>query len=161
MTTATTRSPRPVVSADARKADLARIHMLKSELGWDEDTYRDVMATVCQGVRSAAQLDMTGRQRLIAHLVACKQREGRSTAAARGPKAERKPLSPTGRKLWSLWMQAADAGLVQHRTMAALCAWLQRQTGVARIEWLKAGQADLAIESLKRWVARAEEGQKP
>ena len=51
-------------------------------------------------------------------------------------------------------MQAADAGLVRQRTMAALMAWLQRQTGVERIEWLQPAQADLAIESLKRWIKR-------
>ena len=29
----------------ARRADLAAIHIAKQALGWDEDTYRDVMAT--------------------------------------------------------------------------------------------------------------------
>jgi hypothetical protein len=144
------------VDTQARKSDLARIHMLKAELGLDEDTYRDVMATVCQGVRSSAQLDITGRSRLIAHLQACAKRD-RAPDSGRSPSGnahKRKPLTSTGKKLWSLWMQAADAGLVRQRTMAALMAWLQRQTGVERIEWLKAAQATLAIESLKRWIAR-------
>lgn len=138
-------------NANNRRLDLARIHMLKADLGWDEDLYRDVMATVCGGVRSSAQLDTAGRQRLLAHMQACKDR-----AAGKAPaqKAARKPLSATGKKLWSLWMQAADKGLVQHRTMSALNAWVQRQTGVERIEWLMGAQADLAIESLKKWVAR-------
>lgn len=149
-----TPTPRPPVNAQARKSDLARIHMLKAELGLDEDTYRDVMATVCQGVRSSAQLDITGRTRLIAHLQACAKRDS-APGPGRSPSATaRKPLTPTGKKLWSLWMQAADAGLVRQRTMAALMAWLQRQTGVERIEWLQPAQADLAIESLKRWIKR-------
>ena len=142
------------VNADHRRLDLARIHMLKAELGWHEDLYRDVMATVCGGIRSSAQLDITGRQRLLAHMQACKVRDLVNKPGKPAAKAARKPLSATGKKLWSLWMQAADAGLVQHRNMAALNAWVQRQTGVERIEWLKGAQADLAIESLKKWVAR-------
>ena len=142
------------VSADTRRLDLARIHMLKAELGWDEDLYRDVMATVCGGIRSSAQLDITGRQRLLAHMQACKSRDLVKVPGKAPAKAARKPLSAAGKKLWSLWMQAADKGMVQHRSMAALNTWVQRQTGVERIEWLKGAQADLAIESLKKWVAR-------
>ncbi len=137
---------------DTRRTDLARIHVLKAALGWDDDLYRDVMGSVC-GARSAADLDGAGRARLLAHLQACKARaEGKPVPAAR---PARKPLSPHAKKLWSLWMQAADAGLVKSRTMAALNAWVERQTGVARIEWLKPAQEDLAVESLKQWVGRA------
>jgi len=152
--TAATAPRRPVVHADARKSDLARIHMLKAELGWDDDMYRDVMATVCQGARSSAQLDITGRARLIEHLRKCVERNGAPNAKRSPSASARKPLSPTGKKLWSLWMQAADAGMVRERTMAALNAWVARQTGVERVEWLKDAQADLAIESMKKWVKR-------
>lgn len=145
---------KPHVRPDARRADLARIHVLRKELGWDEELYRDVLATVCGGIRSSAELDITGRQRLIEHMEACKAR-----AQGKAPKpaaAARKPLSPTSRKLWSLWMQAADAGLVTSRRMAALNGWVQRQTGVSHVEFLNDAQAALAIESLKRWIARGE-----
>jgi hypothetical protein len=145
------RSP---VRPDARRADLARIHVLRKELGWDEDLYRDVLATVCGGIRSSAELDITGRQRLIAHMDACKARA--KGKAPRPATAARKPLSQTSRKLWSLWMQAADAGLVQARKMAALNAWVERQTGVSHCEFLNGDQAALAIESLKRWIRRGE-----
>lgn len=147
---------RPAVNAQARKSDLARIHMLKAELGWDEDMYRDVMATVCQGVRSSAQLDITGRQRLIEHLLKCVERDG-APKGNRSPSASaRKPLSAVGKKLWSLWMQAADAGLVRERKLAAITAWVHRQTGVERIEWLNGAQQDLVIESLKLWIKRGD-----
>lgn len=146
---------RPPVNGQDRKNDLARIHMLRAELGWDEDMYRDVMATVCQGVRSAALLDITGRQRLIAHLQAAKARAA-GQAAKPAAKIIRRPLTAIERKLWSLWMQAADAGLVRERKMAAIVAWVHRQTGVERIEWLNAAQQDLVVESLKRWIKRGD-----
>lgn len=137
-------------ATDPRKLDLARIHMLRAELGWDEDLYRDVMASVCNGVRSAAKLDDAGRRRLVAHML------DRKVAATGKParKTVRRPLAAHECKLWSLWMQGADAGLVKLRTMAALNAWCKRQTGVDRIEWLTGDQISLAIEALKLWVER-------
>lgn len=143
---------------DGRQADLAAIHIAKKTLRWSEDEYRDVMATVCAGIRSSALLDVTGRKRLLAHLQACLRANGggAGTKVAKSPDQARKALSGRPAKMWSLWMQLADAGLVQARTMAALCAFGQRQTGVARLEWMNAHQQDLVVESLKRWLERGE-----
>lgn len=135
-----------------RTQQLARIHVIKKALGWDDDLYRDVMSQVC-GATSAAALDDAGRAKLLAHLQTRKDAQDGKPAR---PVKPRKPLDATGRKLWSLWMQAADKGMVQQRTMPALNAWLHRQTGVERIEWLSGKQADLAIESLKLWIARGD-----
>ena len=63
-----------------------------------------------------------------------------------------KPLTPVQRKMWSLWQQLADAGLVDNRKMPALLAFVKRQTAVERLEWLNAKQEDLVVESLKKWL---------
>ncbi len=55
--------------ADYRRAELAKIHMAAKELGLDRDTYEDVLWTVAR-VRSAADLDSTGRFKVIAHFKA-------------------------------------------------------------------------------------------
>jgi len=55
--------------ADYRRSELAKIHMAKKELGLDRDTYEDVLWTVAR-VRSAADLDSTGRFKVIAHFKA-------------------------------------------------------------------------------------------
>ena len=55
--------------------------------------------------------------------------------------------------MWSLWQQLAGAGAVNNRRMPALVAWVKRQTGVDRLEWLTPAQDALVIESLKRWLA--------
>jgi phage gp16-like protein len=52
---------------DDRAAELAQIHIAKKELGLDDDTYRDMLFTVAR-VRSSADLDFTGRKRVLAHL---------------------------------------------------------------------------------------------
>jgi phage gp16-like protein len=135
---------------EARRADLAQIHTLAKELQLSEDAYRDLMATVCGGVRSAALLDVSGRQRFISHLRRCLGRPDQP-AARRGITRE---LRPQERKLWALWMQLAEAGAVQHRTMSALDSYAQRQAGVARVEWLTQPQLDALVESAKQWLQR-------
>jgi len=73
-----------------------------------------------------------------------------------GSPAGRSPLSPMQKKMWSLWQQLADAGLVRQRTMAGLLAFVKRQTGVAALAWLTWPQEHQLVESLKHWLARGE-----
>jgi len=49
-----------------RRAELGKIHIAKKALGLDRDAYEDVLWAVCR-VRSAADLDSTGRFKLIKH----------------------------------------------------------------------------------------------
>jgi len=74
-------------------------------------------------------------------------------------RAARPSLTLEQRKVWSLWQQLADAGAVQSRKSAALMAWVQRQVGIDRLEWLHGKQAEMAIESLKLWLDRVEREQ--
>lgn len=141
---------RPVVDRDgARRADLAAIHVAKKALGWDDDTYRDIMAAVCR-VRSAGELDFAGRKRFLAHLRACQEQKGIATPAKRA----KAPWGPKLKLLWSLWQQLADAGLVADRSRAGLATWATRQTGVSSLEWLKPQQLDLVLNSAKGWLDR-------
>ncbi len=132
----------------SRKADLAAIHVAKKALHWSDDDYRDIMATVCNGVRSAGDLDFTSRKRFMAHQQACLRANGHQVAA----KPVKGPLTPHERKMWSLWMQLADAGQVQQRTMKALTEWVRGQLQVDSLRFLNTHQQDLAIERLKAWL---------
>lgn len=136
----------------ARRADLAAIHVIKKALAWDDDTYRDIMFTVCR-TRSAGELDFAGRKRFLAHLMACQEQKG----IAGRQKAVKTPWTRQQRLLWSLWQQLADAGLVESRDRKALDAWVHRQCGVDRLEWLTDAQIDLAITSAKGWIKRKKE----
>lgn len=148
---ARTPSParRQVVDDDrSRQADLAAIHILRKQLGWDEDLYRDVMAARCKGVRSSALLDFASRKAFLAHL-------RQSLSPGQAPAAQRK-LSPQQRLMWSLWQRLHTAGAVEDRRMPALVAFAARQTGVERLEWLNRAQEDLVLQSLKAWLRRAQ-----
>lgn len=134
----------------SRRADLAAIHMAKKALAWDDSTYRDIMFTVCR-VRSSANMDFTGRKTFLEHLRKCQSQMG---IKPRGD-FQRTPWSPPLRALWSRWQQLADAGLVKERSRDALQAWVKRQTGVDRLEWLTTHQLDLVLGSAKKWLARS------
>lgn len=52
------------VKSDRRNGDLARIHVLKKQLGQDDETYRAMLLRVA-GVRSSADLDGPGRGKVL------------------------------------------------------------------------------------------------
>lgn len=70
-----------------RNTELAQIHIARQQLGMDEDAYRDVLWTVAR-VRSAADLDWSGRKRVLDHLKACGFKvKSKKLAAAHKPLA--------------------------------------------------------------------------
>jgi phage gp16-like protein len=134
----------------ARRADLAKIHIAKMELRWDEGTYRHVLWEVC-AVRSSSELTAAGRQKFLAHIAKCK-----GQAPARDARPVRKALTGPQKKMWSLWQQLADKGRLTDRSMKALLAFVHRTTQVDRLEWLNGAQEALVIEALKQWLTRRE-----
>lgn len=54
-------------AADLRKRELAMIHVAKTQLDMDDDTYRAMLETLT-GKRSAADLDWQGRKNVLDHL---------------------------------------------------------------------------------------------
>lgn len=128
-----------------RKGELAQIHIAKTQLGLDEDTYRAMLWSFGR-VKSAKDLDWRGRKAVLDHLKAC------------GFKAQKK--TPKGQNrhdwlIWELWKRLAAAGLVQDGSEKAMLSWVRRQTGVERLEWLSSQQSTRVVEALKAWVGRA------
>lgn len=145
---------RPVATT-RRASDITRIHVLRSRLRMDEDAYRDLIATLFDGKRSSTELDDAQRGRFVAHL----QRLADDLSGLTGtPRSKRKPLSPRQGKMFSLWQQLADAGLVDDRRMSALDAWITRRTWLGtRVDnknWLSSKGEDQVIEALKLWLRR-------
>jgi hypothetical protein len=139
-------------ASDARKRDQQRIHIIRGQVGMSLDEYHDLIGALFDGKRSSRELDTAQRQRLVAHMEGVARRYG--GAAAR---PARTPLTPHQKKMFSLWQQLADAGLVRERGMPALRKYITRQTQVQRMEWLNSHQEVTVIESLKRWLSRGAE----
>lgn len=140
----------PGMTPDRRRADLAQIHIAKEQLGLDDETYRDMLFTIGR-VRSSADLDYAGRRKVLEHMKSRGYRPGRG----RGSRYADDPLS---RKILALWLEMRDQGVIENASNAALRAFLKRQTGVERLEWLNNKQADVVIESLKSWLEREAPG---
>lgn len=59
--------PKRAKTSDARRRDLAKIHIAKKQLGLNDETYREMLRNI-DGVSSAADLDQRGRSKVLGHL---------------------------------------------------------------------------------------------
>ena len=58
------------MNTDARRRELAKIHLGAKQLGMDREAYEHMLWTIAR-VKSAAKLDAPGRARVLEHLKAC------------------------------------------------------------------------------------------
>lgn len=149
----------PAAPVTRRASDIKRIHVLRGRLGMDEDAYRDLIGSLFNGARSSTALDDAQRQRFVLHLQGLMRQLGNFAGADARPQRLPLPsLPPRQRKMFSVWQQLADAGLVKDRRMAALDAWITRRTWpggrVDNKAWLGGKGEDQVIEALKAWLRR-------
>ena len=145
-----------MTARSARGTELGLIHIGAESLGMDtrdkdpDTEYRSMLWSIGR-VRSAADLDATGRQAVLQHL---KSRGFKPTGR------KRRKATPKARLIHHIWNCLADSQVVEHRS--ALKAWLVNQTkhrdprgfGWERPEFLPADVASAVIEQLKQWAAR-------
>ena len=129
---------------------LAMMHVAKRDLGLDDDTYRAVLVRVT-GKRSSK--DMTDRERQ-AVLDEFRRQGFKPASKARGKPG--RPLSgPYAKKAQALWIALWNLGAVEDKRDSALLAFVCRQTGIERTEWiLDARHGRSVIEALKSWCVR-------
>lgn len=135
--------------ATLRRAELAQIHIAKTQLGLDEDTYRAMLWSVGR-VKSSADLDWSGRKRVLDHLKASGFKPGKPKAPTGGQTAYDRQAG----KIRALWLELAAAGALRDASDRARDTWILRQTGIQRVEWLTNTQCAACIEALKKWLAR-------
>ncbi|MFO1038127.1 MAG: regulatory protein GemA [Geminicoccaceae bacterium] len=133
-----------------RRAQLALVHMGRKQLGLDEDTYRQLLERVA-GRRSAGELKPSQLRSVI----------GEMRRLGFKDRPVRKLKEPQHRKIAALWAELRRAGVLREKTDRALDAFVKRQTGVERLEWLDATQSNRVIEALKSWGKRIDEAQVP
>lgn len=128
-----------------RRALLGAIHVLKRDLGLDDDTYRDALESLT-GKRSAGDLSIDQlntvradfRRRLIDTGVRPRQTYHRYRA-----------------KLRALWISGYHLGVVRDRSDAALESFIERVTGLGSARWLHdETDANRAVEAVKAMLAR-------
>lgn len=131
------------------KPQLALLHTARRQLGWDEETYRDIVERFC-GERSAKCLTQRQFDGLIEHIQECgfvlspAPRYQRATPPEAGPK-------PTPHQLSHLRGLFRELGWPETPRQRALCdrtiktPWPQTQA-----------QASIMIECVKAMIRRSE-----
>lgn len=132
---------------DDRNGLIAKIHVAKKELGLDDDTYRDVLERVT-GRRSAKDCSLVQLTAVIGDL------------SKRGFTVHQKAFSGPSKKLVgkvrALWISGWNLGVINDPSDKAMEAFIQRQTGIPKAQWLKAGSDGAkVIDALKEWLKRA------
>jgi hypothetical protein len=125
---------------------LKAIHVARRQLGLDDDDYRAVLERVT-GKRSLAEMTEAERRQVVDEL----RRLGFSGA----PAGRQRLSGPYAKKLQALWLSAWNLGIVRNRDDKALIAFVERQTGISHVRWVREpGDAAKAIEALKSWLGR-------
>ncbi|SNT07279.1 gp16 family protein [Pseudomonas segetis] len=121
-------------------SSLAKIHIAKSQLGLDDETYRALLARVA-GVRSAKELN----PRQIGAVLAEFERLGfKPTAAKRSGRAAPKPAVDRKALIGKIEAQLADAD----RPWAYADAMAKRMFKVERVEWCDSDQLRRLVAAL-------------
>lgn len=160
MTSTTEKARRSGITdaAAQRRTLVSMIHIARTQLGMDEDSYRANLAHYAKGKTSCSQLTMP---ELFIVLEAFKDLGFKPTATkrlspstAKGPQDERSAIR-------ALWIFMHRAGFIQDGSETALNAWVQRMTaeanggaGIAEVQWLRHQDAAKTLNSLKRWTRR-------
>lgn len=140
--------------------DIKLIHIGKSALGLDDDTYRAMLAALCNGKTSSTKLTATERQVVLQHM----KRRGFTVKTKAGKPTSSDRADPMVRKLMAMWYALAEAGAVAQPSNSEACyaavdAWAQRQLSARAVplQALRfASGDDLAklIEEMKAWGRR-------
>lgn len=132
------------------KAQKAIIHVAKGKLGWDEDTYRQVLIRIA-GVTSSTELDQEGFSAVMGFAEYCGFRPLGKGASRYG----NRPGMATFAQLElirELWREVHGA---RECDDAALLGWLRKFFKVDSMRFLTMEGARKAITALKAWKSRA------
>ena len=141
----------------ATPAQIKKIHILKSALKIDDDTYRATLAGYGVKSSTARAFTITLADELIQDLVEKAVAAGvwEKRKPARAAKTTRKLADDDqSKKIRALWIQLHQAGKVNNSSEEALAAYVKRMVKVAALQWLTVKQASTVIEALKKWLAR-------
>ncbi|EPD3104502.1 gp16 family protein [Salmonella enterica] len=123
------------------------IHIAKSKLGIDTDTYRQLLLTIT-GKTSTSDMNPGQLNKILA---AMKTKGFRVQPSSKARTT--RPLAdyPQAKKLRALWLEMYAQGIVRDSSEEALRRWVKRETGVDGLQWLESDKASMAIERLKKW----------
>ncbi len=146
MTTALAHQAAADYQTTDRRNLIAKVHIAKAQLRLDDDVYREALSRVT-GKTSAKDMN-------IAELEAVLKAFSKSGFKAM-PSRHSKSTLPTTMKITALWLSGWNLGVIQDPSPRAMEAFIARQTGIAKAQWLiNPHDANGVIDGLKAWLAR-------
>ena len=141
------------------------IHIGKSTLKMDDETYRSVLRILTKK-ESCSDMTQLELDKVLQHLktlgfipIASKKRSGKKLSPSSRDKDTKSQLD----KLRQLWIVMAHDGYLKDGSEQALLNWSKGQAkrfnknvSVERLEWLKPDMLHRLIEQLKQWYKRCE-----
>ncbi|CAA0111559.1 Uncharacterised protein [BD1-7 clade bacterium] len=151
-------------NSSKRQQLITKIHIAKSQLNLDDDTYR---ALLNNAVGKTSCRDMQfGELYQVYEAMKTKGFKPKPTAnsqrrGSHSPKSQEQQID----KLRALWITMFQHGMIADGSEAALLAWVKRQSsqlnggvGIDSLEWLQQNtrMTNAVLESLKQWQQRIE-----
>jgi phage gp16-like protein len=131
-----------------RNADLAAIHVAIKQLGLDDGTYRAMLSNLTHGrIISSADATADERRTIIEHL--------RKLGFKKIP--PRPADNAQDRLARGLWLECFKMGAIRDRKEKAFLKFAKKVTGVERLEWMNAEDANKLIEAIKSIKRRKED----
>jgi phage gp16-like protein len=131
------------------KADLAKIHIAKKELGLTDEVYRDILS-MRFGVNSAAKLTDRQATVLLNTFKAKGWKERKSKKASTSPMY----IDAQMRKVVAMWITLGQKSVLRNSSDQALQAYVKRMTKRDNLKWCNRDDLYLLIEGLKSWGTR-------
>ncbi|EBK3735491.1 regulatory protein GemA [Salmonella enterica] len=126
------------------------IHIAKSQMGMDTETYRQMLLSIT-GKTSTSDMNPGQLNKVLAAMKA----KGFVVKPSSKARTTRQLADyPQAKKLRALWLEMYAQGFVRDSSEEALRRWVKRETGVDGLQWLEADKASTAIEKLKKWQER-------
>lgn len=130
-------------------AQKALLHVVKAKLGWDDDTYRQVLVRIA-GVTSSTELDRDGFEAIMGFATWC----GFQPLTKGTPRYGNRPGMATFAQLElirELWREVHGARVCDDD---ALTGWLKKFWKVDSLRFLTMDAARKVITALKAWKTR-------
>ncbi|HCR2154486.1 TPA: regulatory protein GemA [Enterobacter asburiae] len=140
----------------SRKGVIQLIHIARTQLSLDDETYRSMLDSVVPGKTSCRDMTDSELEKVIKVL----EGKGFKRSPARSPTRRAKPTDISN-KIRIVWRFMFKDGFLEDGSDAALDHWVQRITsqknggeGVASLSWLRGDMVISVLESLKQWHLR-------
>jgi phage gp16-like protein len=136
-----------------RKGLLAKIHIAKSQLGINDDEYRDLLESLTN-LRSCADMSISQMEAVIQSMI----RLGFKPKSVRdhSPPTSHKANPTQVDKIRAMWIDLGRRGIVRTPTESALRKFIKRIAKVDSIEWLSPDESSTVITALSKMSEKSD-----